>query len=77
MNQTNSATQKPETPVLDHVVTLCGGGHCPTVYRTDRGTYVIQGTAVDGAPAGITLAPGEQLVEIPADHLSGVPREGD
>jgi hypothetical protein len=54
-------------PVLEHVVTLCGGGHCPTVYRTDRGTYVVQGTAVDGARAGIELGPGELLVEIPAD----------
>jgi hypothetical protein len=52
------------------VTTLCGGGSCPTVYRTDRDTYVVQGYAVTADEAGIDLPAGELLVEIPADLLS-------
>ena len=54
---------------LELVTTLCGGGHCPTVYRTNRGTLVVQGYAVPAGTAGVDLPPGELLVEIPADLL--------
>ncbi|MET0415042.1 MAG: hypothetical protein ABW022_03350 [Actinoplanes sp.] len=54
-------------PYLEQIAGLCGGGHCPTVYRTDRGTYVVQGYTLDAAEAGLDLAPGEALVEIPAE----------
>jgi hypothetical protein len=54
---------------LELITTLCGGGHCPTVYRTNRGTLVVQGYAVTAETAGIDLPPGELLVEIPADLL--------
>jgi hypothetical protein len=54
---------------LELVTTLCGGGHCPTVYRTNRGTLVVQGYAVTAETAGVDLPPGELLVEIPADLL--------
>jgi hypothetical protein len=47
------------------VITLCGGGHCPTVYRTDRGTVLVQGYAA----TGVTVADGELLVEIPRELL--------
>ena len=60
----------PRTPLtLEHVATLCGNGSCPTVYRTDRGTLVIQGYAVAGEQAGIDVPAGELLVEIPADLI--------
>jgi hypothetical protein len=42
----------------------CKDGDCPTVYRTDRGTIVVQGDRVSHpAPAH------EALVEIPVDLL--------
>jgi hypothetical protein len=53
---------------LELVTTLCGGGSCPTVYRTNRGTLVVQGYAV--GDAGVDLPAGELLVEIPADLLA-------
>jgi hypothetical protein len=55
---------------LELVTTLCGGGSCPTVYRTNRGTLVVQGYRVTPADAGIELPAGELLVEIPADLLA-------
>jgi hypothetical protein len=72
MNEFDNAVSATEAPVLEHVTTLCGGGHCPTVYRTDRETYVIQGYRVDGSRAGIELSPDELLVEIPVGLLAGL-----
>jgi len=43
----------------------CGTGPCPAVYKTENQTFVIQGFTVDPSQAGITLPPGELLVEIP------------
>lgn len=57
-------------PQLTFVTKLCGAGSCPTVYRTDRDTFVIQGYAVTAEAAGLDLPAGEQLVEIPADLLA-------
>jgi hypothetical protein len=57
-------------PKLTLVTTLCGGGSCPTVYRTDRGTLVVQGYTVTATDANIDLPVGEQLVEIPAELLA-------
>lgn len=51
------------TPRL--VISVCGMGTCPTVYRTDRDTVLVQGTAVTGT----AVPEGEQLVEIPRDLL--------
>lgn len=49
-NQTLTVVQDSErdgtTPQLALVTKLCGGGSCPAVYRTDRGTYVVQGYTV-------------------------------
>lgn len=56
--------------VLTRLTTYCGNGSCPTVYRTDRGTYVVQGTPVDPAEVGIDLPEGESLVEVPAELLA-------
>jgi hypothetical protein len=58
------------TPKLTLLTSLCGNGSCPTVYRTDRGTLVVQGYAVTAQTAGIDVPHGEQLVEIPADLLA-------
>ncbi|MDF5758814.1 hypothetical protein [Spongiactinospora sp. TRM90649] len=47
-------------------------GNCPALYRTDRGTYVVQGKKVTDAEAlaGVRdLAADETVVEIPADVL--------
>ncbi len=63
-------------PALTPVATVCGGGTCPTVYRTDRGTFVVQGYALSAANAGIDVPPGEQLVEIPASLFTAA-READ
>ncbi|WP_028648371.1 hypothetical protein [Nocardiopsis sp. CNT312] len=43
----------------------CGNGPCPTVYETENKTIVVQGFSVDGERVGISLPPGENLVEIP------------
>lgn len=72
--------EDPDVPAalgLELVAKLCGGGHCPTVYRTNRGTLVVQGYAVTAGAAGVELPPGELLVEIPADLLRQAAREAD
>lgn len=54
---------------LELVTSLCGNGTCPTVYRTNRDTVIVQGYAVSAAEAGVAVPEGELLVEIPADIL--------
>ena len=67
---TNYGESGGDALALELVTTLCGGGSCPTVYRTNRGTLVVQGYPVAPAEAGIDLPDGEFLVEIPADLLA-------
>jgi hypothetical protein len=46
--------------------TGCVGGECPTIYRTDRGTFVVQGSLVNPSEVGDIPVPAhEGLVEIP------------
>jgi hypothetical protein len=45
----------------------CFDGTCPTIYSTERGTVVVQGQQINDS--GVTLGPGEVLVEIPAELL--------
>ena len=54
-------------PIMD-----CKGGECPGVFRTDRGTFLIQGYRVNrGEVSGLGgVAEDEDLVEIPASLLS-------
>jgi hypothetical protein len=62
----------PATPGSDPrmVISLCGTGTCPTIYRTDHETVLVQGNLVQGNVAtGITVADGEMLVEIPEELL--------
>jgi hypothetical protein len=57
-------------PQLKLIKQLCTGGSCPTVYLTDRDTYVVQGYTVPAETAGLDVPAGEQLVEIPAALLA-------
>ena len=54
---------------LEVIAGVCATGSCPTVYRTERGSLVIQGYDVSAAAAGVDLPEGESLVEIPLDLL--------
>lgn len=65
-NEANEAT----SPALELLATTCSSGTCPTIFRSDRGTILVQGYAVDAQQAGVTLAAGELLVEIPAELLT-------
>ena len=53
---------------LTKLAGTCEVNECPTVYRTDRGTLVVQGDLVADAD-GLTLGTGEQAVEIPLGLL--------
>ncbi|MFI6595039.1 hypothetical protein ACIBHX_02255 [Nonomuraea sp. NPDC050536] len=47
-------------------------GSCPALYRTDRGTFVVQGKRVTDPDAILDvrdLADDELIVEVPADVL--------
>jgi hypothetical protein len=68
---------RENAPKLTLVTSLCGSGTCPTVYRTDRGTLVVQGYTVTPNNVGLDLPAGEQLVEIPADLLAAAMRAGE
>lgn len=70
VNFDNKGVSDTKTPELTLVTSLCGNGSCPTVYKTDRGTLVIQGYTVTPQTVGIDVPSGEQLVEIPADLLA-------
>jgi hypothetical protein len=71
----NPDAQAPENAAvterlnLEIVTTYCGSNTCPTVYRSDKGTLVVQGYTVTGERAGVDLPDGEMLVEIPAELL--------
>lgn len=43
----------------------CEGDDCPKVFKTDRGTYVVQGDVFKA----ITTPEGEMAVEVPAALL--------
>ena len=64
--------ERRSEPTLRIIATLCGAGGCPTVYRTDRGTLVVQGSPVSAQDAGIDLPPDEILVEIPEELLNAI-----
>lgn len=51
----------------------CAGKHCPTIYRSDRGSFVVQGEFL--APEsveGIEVAPHEAIVEVPEELIQGL-----
>jgi hypothetical protein len=51
-------------------------GDCPTIYKTDRGTYVVQGLRVTDIEARAQLhdvLDGEDIVEVPAELFRYAP----
>jgi hypothetical protein len=48
----------------------CWDGTCPTLYRSDRGTIVVQGWVVNDSE--VTPPEGEALVEIPVELLDQI-----
>jgi hypothetical protein len=57
-------TALPSLPIV--VVTDgCGGGTCPTIYRTASGSYLVQGRRVAASDVGIDVPADETIVEIP------------
>jgi hypothetical protein len=67
----NDAASPTRTVTLEPIAGRpCGAGECPTVYKTDRGTLVVQGYAFPPAHAGVEVPPGEQMVEIPTELLA-------
>lgn len=59
---------------LEILSSSCASNTCPTIYRSDRGTVVVQGYTISGSRAGVDLPDGEQLVEIPAELLAQAAR---
>lgn len=53
----------------------CVGGHCPTVYLSDRGSLVIQGYRVND-PLDFELPAGETVVEVPINIIKDLLRSG-
>jgi hypothetical protein len=52
----------------------CNDGTCPTVYATDRGTFVVQGAIVTDPEAltSVNLPAYETLVEVPRELLASL-----
>jgi hypothetical protein len=55
---------------LTRIRGACRDDTCPTLYATDRGTFVVQGYVVKDSD--VTLPEGEALVEVPAELLREV-----
>ncbi|HZO63782.1 MAG TPA: hypothetical protein VFB74_02155 [Kribbellaceae bacterium] len=51
-----------------------GDSNCPSLYRTDRGTFVVQGWRVTDADtlAQLEIPAHETVVEVPADVLAEI-----
>jgi hypothetical protein len=60
---------------LEVVAGACGGGACPTIYTSDRGTLVVQGYVFDPAAAGAEIPTGEQMIEVPVELLANYARQ--
>lgn len=46
----------------------CENGGCPKVFRTDKGTFLVQGATVDSMPT----PEHETVIEVPAEILRGL-----
>lgn len=48
----------------------CAGGSCPTIYKTDDNTYVLQGKKMtDQEKIDLNIPVDEDIIELPADFL--------
>lgn len=65
---------EPSDLKLEMVTSYCGSASCPTIYRSDRGTLVVQGYAVSADRVDVELPAGEMLVEIPIELLAAAAR---
>ncbi len=53
--------------------TNCWGGECPTIYESDRGTFVVQGSLISANDlTGLKIPANEGVVEIPEALLRAV-----
>jgi len=52
----------------------CAGGCCPSVFETDKGTYLIIGTKAVLADSLLSsrIGPNETVIEVPAELLRKV-----
>ena len=59
MNHDNLVAQSngpgAQSVTLRVIAGRCSGGECPTIYRTDRGTLIVQGYAFDPAAVAKNL----------------------
>ncbi|RMI38795.1 hypothetical protein [Streptomyces triticirhizae] len=58
---------------LTRLVGECEDGDCPTIYATDRGTLIVQGSKVEGHQ--LRISEHETLVEISADLIRKAVRD--
>lgn len=54
----------------------CSGKSCPAIYRTDRGSLVVQGYRVSDR-VDIDVPDSETIVEIPSDLISRLVEAGE
>ena len=73
-NQTVGSVHPASLNLRTLAATDCGGGTCPTIYDSGRGTIIVQGYLVPADGSGVALPDGEQLVEIPIDLLTSAAR---
>jgi hypothetical protein len=57
-----------------HKIGGCDDGTCPTLFLTDRGTYVVQGAIVTDPDAldAMNLPAHETAVEVPTELLAAL-----
>ena len=70
ISSVTTTTDENGPRIVETIASSCTSGDCPTVYRTDRGTLIVQGYDVDAGSAGVALPQGENLVEIPVELLA-------
>lgn len=67
-------SSSPQIPTdLVVVAADCAGKHCPTVYRTPSGSYLVQGWDNE-ASSTVSVPTGERVVEIPASLVDELVR---
>lgn len=65
ISPTNNAESRPRL-----LAKSCASSGCPTIYKSDRGTLIVQGYALSADQVGLEVPEGEFLVEIPVDLLA-------